>query len=161
MTYSQDAKTEQPTEPSFKSTDNSRFTQPIQSFGLPIQIMFQSLNGKRLSAQGCRDRKSLYKSQYHRSHKNCEFWCQLWKYSIWFPSCRKMFKICLSTGSLFLLHQCSRSKQCKTGEWCLRALLLLQVLVRFPKQHFRFHSDIQLHYCFNFMPLLQAEQPTK
>lgn len=23
----------------------------------------------------------------------------------------KMFKICLSTGSLFLLHQCSRSKQ--------------------------------------------------
>lgn len=116
MTYSQDVKTEQLTEPSFKSTDTSSFTQLIQSFDLPIQIMFKSLNGKTLSAQGCWYRKSLYKSQYHRSHENCEFWCQLWKYSIWFLSCRKMFKICLRTGSLFLLHQCSRSKQCKTAE---------------------------------------------
>lgn len=162
ITYSQDAETEQPTERSFKPSDTSHFTQLIQSPDLPIQIMFKSLNGKRLSAHGCWYVKSLYKSQYHRSHENCEFWCQLWKYSIWFLSWRK--KNCLKSVQVQEVYFCfisaaeissvrpvnSASEPCYCSRclrWCQRAF---QVSFRRPTAPL-----------FNFMPLLQAEQPTK
>lgn len=46
----------------FKSSDASHCAQLTESFDLSIQITLKSLNGKRLSARGCRHTESLYKS---------------------------------------------------------------------------------------------------